>query len=705
MSLYKDASLVMIPTAYKDGKLYSVRPVEQLGSELVTNGDFSSASDWTFSGSGVAISGGKLNFTGTTREATQSISVVNTKTYRVSYEVSNFSAGSVRAEIGSSAGIIRTANGIYSEYIVASGANTIEIDAVSVFTGSIDNVSVKEVLVANGDFTFSRGSDISATRVNSSGLIEKAKVNLLTYSNDFSNAAWVKLGAGTGTAASVTSGFTDPNGGSNAWRLQCDLNGGTTTSDQSLIYQSGSGTGVFAFSYYVKSNTGASQNFAFGNDLNGYEQSVATTSWQRFDFFKNTSATRNTFIGTRGTTGSDDTLDILIYAAQLNHGLIAQDYVETTTTAVVEGLTADLPRLDYSGGASCPSLLLEPQRTNLIPQSEYFGGYTLVNVTANANNATSPEGVQNAYKIVEDSANTNKHFRAANTTLTASTYAVSAFIKPNNCDVISLREGAVSGDAFTYKFSTGGSSIQGSRWDGATIEAEDYGNGWYRISANFTATTGASYNFRIHLLGNDFNQTTNPSVGTYTYTGDGASGIWVYGFQAELGSYPTSYIPCMGTSQTRSVDGSSLTGVSDILGQTQGTIFIEVGEVHNNSVTGPTKWFMEIRKDQNNSFGFGSGGADSAPNIRFVTNIAGSVSTDAEPAGFSNSKIAIRYTAEDFKIYQNGVLQSTIAKSIGGYVDIQFMEGAGDDLSMPIKQFSAFPTALTDSECIALTTL
>ena len=161
----------------------------------------------------------------------------------------------------------------------------------------------------------------------------------------------------------------------------------------------------------------------------------------------------------------------------------------------------------------------------------------------------------------------------------------------------------------------------------------------------------------------------------------------------------------MGTSQTRSVDGSSLTGVSDILGQTQGTIFIEVGEVHNNSVTGPTKWFMEIRKDQNNSFGFGSGGADSAPNIRFVTNIAGSVSTDAEPAGFSNSKIAIRYTAEDFKIYQNGVLQSTIAKSIGGYVDIQFMEGAGDDLSMPIKQFSAFPTALTDSECIALTTL
>ena len=242
MSIYKSSSLAMIPSAYKDGKLYSVRPVEQLGSELVTNGDFSSASDWTFSGGGVAISGGKLNFTATTREATQSISVVNTKTYRVSYEVSNYSAGSVRAEIGSSVGISRTANGIYSEYIVASGTNVIQIDAVSVFTGSIDNVSVKEVLVANGDFTFSRGSNLAATRVASSGYIEKGRENLLLQSNTFSNAVWA------GASTTETSGQSGYDGTNNAWLLEKLVANGN-------ISQSVSASNLLTYSVYAKVGT------------------------------------------------------------------------------------------------------------------------------------------------------------------------------------------------------------------------------------------------------------------------------------------------------------------------------------------------------------------------------------------------------------------------------------------------------------------
>ena len=57
---------------------------------------------------------------------------------------------------------------------------------------------------------------------------------------------------------------------------------------------------------------------------------------------------------------------IYIQDAQLESGLIATDVIETTTTAVSAGLLGDMPRLDYSGGASCPSLLLEPSRTNIV---------------------------------------------------------------------------------------------------------------------------------------------------------------------------------------------------------------------------------------------------------------------------------------------------------------------------------------------------
>ena len=47
MSTIDKASLIQIPSGYKNGKLYSVKPTPTYGSEEITNGDFSSNSDWT----------------------------------------------------------------------------------------------------------------------------------------------------------------------------------------------------------------------------------------------------------------------------------------------------------------------------------------------------------------------------------------------------------------------------------------------------------------------------------------------------------------------------------------------------------------------------------------------------------------------------------------------------------------------------------
>jgi hypothetical protein len=68
------------------------------------------------------------------------------------------------------------------------------------------------------------------------GLIEKVRTNLILQSNSFSDAAWVKLGAGTGTAPVLTANYTtDPFGGNNAWRFQCDLNGGTASGSCNVL--------------------------------------------------------------------------------------------------------------------------------------------------------------------------------------------------------------------------------------------------------------------------------------------------------------------------------------------------------------------------------------------------------------------------------------------------------------------------------------
>ena len=65
----------------------------------------------------------------------------------------------------------------------------------------------------SGDFTFSRGSNLAATRVGPTGLIEKGRENLLTYSNDFSNAAWIQSGT-------ITSGQSGYDGTNNAWKFE-----------------------------------------------------------------------------------------------------------------------------------------------------------------------------------------------------------------------------------------------------------------------------------------------------------------------------------------------------------------------------------------------------------------------------------------------------------------------------------------------------
>lgn len=206
-----------------------------------------------------------------------------------------------------------------------------------------------------GDFDFSRGS--AATRINSEGLIEAvvsgqsrlsyplidgkvvgcphhilepARTNLVTYSEDFSNPNWTKLGAGTGSAAIVTSDYAiSPDGTQNATRLQCDLNGGLTSSaNQSLIYDSYTSSGNQSISIYVKSNTGSNQTIYFANTQTSGDTITVTSDWQRFEFSHST-ATYIFAIGLRGRSGGsiDDTADILIYGAQAEQASYPTSYI------------------------------------------------------------------------------------------------------------------------------------------------------------------------------------------------------------------------------------------------------------------------------------------------------------------------------------------------------------------------------------------
>lgn len=170
------------------------------GTELVTNGDFSSASDWTLN-TGYSIPGGELVATavGNGIKAVNTGTVVSGKTYVVSFDVTNFSAGLVTILLGTQAGSYVGANGSYTQTIVANGtsinigcagaATTLNVDNVSVVEADADRSVHKNGLTVNGTITKSA----VATGAESMAYSGFSAINNLTAA---SNSDWDDLGTG-----------------------------------------------------------------------------------------------------------------------------------------------------------------------------------------------------------------------------------------------------------------------------------------------------------------------------------------------------------------------------------------------------------------------------------------------------------------------------------------------------------------------------
>ena len=555
----------------------------------------------------------------------------------------------------------------------------------------------------DGDFTFSRGSNLAATRVDVNGLIEKGRENLVLQSNQF-DTTWTM-----NANASVTSGQGGYDGTNDAWLLS------TNGSQYSSARQTIATSGVVTASFYAKANTldfivvsingnAASYQFfdlangAVGTNLYGNEVDAAIVSvgngWYRCSLTFND----NNIVSARAyPVGADNTFtttagSIYIQDAQLEAGLVATDYIETTSSTAQAGILEDMPRLDYSGGASCPALLLEPQRSNVLPYSEYFNGWTQLNTISADNSATSPEGVQNAAKLVASSGYSNKVIYQG---ITANTYTASVFAKKGELEGLVIATGT-KGAFFNL-------DTQSFRADYSapvtSYNIEDFGNGWHRYSITFTEASGNN----LYIGPND-NTSTSLAM-----TGDGTSGIYIYGATLEAGSYPTSYIPTYGASVTRSLDSCVATSVSDFIGQEQGTLFVEF-TIDNSAITGANRIFSATDGTISNRILLLSNSAES---MRFYLASGGSVIFDQNYSSILNGphKVALGYSGTNLVGYMDGVklFETTSSYNIPATTNLYLgtietgSSGAGMEGSA--KQAAVFKTRLTNAELAALTTL
>jgi len=713
-TLFDDASLVMIPSGYKDDKLYSIKPVERLGSEEVTNGDFSGGTtSWTASNATLSIDSGALKITstgGNRPQANQTISGLTIgKRYRLTAVAKRgTTANAVEIEIS---GIANPTNSnknftteyatLVAEFTATSTSHIIQakIDDASEPAGTtafFQSVSMKEI-IANGDFTFSRdGSGASpATRVNSAGLIEKGRTNLLLQSNTFDNAVWVDDGGG----CTRTSGQSGYDGTNDAWLLTQDGPGFEN------IVQSVSSSGVNTYSIYAKgtstaftlriANTGDRVLFnlstgsvasTFGSNLVDYGMTDIGSGWYRCYLTANTTITNlNIYPYFNSTTATS----VTIQDAQLEKGLVSTSVIETTTAAASAGILGDMPRLDYSGGATCPSLLLEPARTNAVSQSEYLDtvwSKTSVSVTTNA--AVSPEGVQNAAKLVEANAS-SFHFLLFSATINAEPTTFSFYAKSAERTSVSafLSQSGNVGAEFDLSAETATASGTGN-----TASIESVGNGWYRCIVTNDGSADLNNSVRIGIQNGALN----------SYQGDGTSGVYIWGAQLEINaSYPTSYVPTYGSATARGEDVCNGAGDSSLFNDSEGVLFVELEALEEDS----TYRFISIS----------DGTTTNRVNIFLNNNdtlrafVSGVGALTSSVSITQNNKAAIKYKSGDYAFWVNGNEVATNTSTSGthtGLNELAFDMGTGsNDFYGKVKQVIYFDSALTDAELTALTTL
>jgi hypothetical protein len=370
------------------------------------------------------------------------------------------------------------------------------------------------------------------------------------------------------------------------------------------------------------------------------------------------------------------------------------------SAGLIESMANNVPRLDYSNG-SCPSLLVEPQRTNLALYSEQFdnASWTKTRLTISANTSVSPDGFTSADSVFETTDN-NTHllFRRPNVTAT-NPFTFSCFVKANGRRRLNLQIFDSSTLFASALFDVISGVVIATN---GTSKIEDYGNGWYRCAiSNVSPTTSLGY-AQIGLATDTY---TNSNV-LDSYVGDVTKGVLLYGAQFELGSYPTSYIPTTTAAVTRNADLISKTGISSLIGQTEGVIFADF--VWEGSTTGAADYPLLV---YGSSYGnFVALSTFNNTNAMYVY-VGGANVVAINGTTFVNGqryKIAMAYKLNDFVYYLNGTQMGTdtsagVPSSMANLrTDTPY---GGKSTSQKYNSVIFFPTRLTNAELASLTTI
>jgi len=671
MSLLDDVSIVVTPNGYKAGELYAVVPTDALGSEQVTNGDYTEAGV----GNVISQSGGVLVNDSNRLKITSDGSGL----YSRGVWETNGSQGErfiIKADIISTSGTVRFIDISNNAGTSLVSGTTFEIEITlgssgkqvgfgglndSSFEIILDNVSVKEITGADMDVTRAT----AATRVDEDGLVNYAEVigsDLVTNGDFATDSDWV-LNTGWSIADNKAIVTNAPN-------LYQRLTQSSLSFTLNLIYKISVTCSEYSSGYvYLRKPRGEESDTSLRID------SIGT-----FVFTVKALTELSEFALAIGAIGTDLKIDNI---------------------SVKEVTRDNVPRIDYTGGG-CPHILAEPQRTNLLTYSEDFSQWAAEesSVSLNTLETLSPDGKNNA-TILTENTSFGKHGVVVNTTSGGSSYSFSFFAKYKTRQFISI---VTSDDVYwqsqvVVNLIDGSITKEFSRSYTITNKVEDFGNGWYKISASINGTYNTRFYSRIYLS----NVAVPSDPPNNFYTGESLS-AYIWAAQLEEGSYPTSYIPTSGSTVTRNQDIFTRDGIGSLINDSEGVLFAEIAALANDGTSrrislsdGSVSNRVSLELDE------------TANKIKaFITLNGASEVLEYTASDLSIfNKIAIKWKANDFAIWFNGsavVTETAESRVPTGMNELSFTAGStSHNFDGKVRQLQVYNTALTDEQLLQLT--
>jgi hypothetical protein len=328
--------------------------------------------------------------------------------------------------------------------------------------------------------------------------------------------------------------------------------------------------------------------------------------------------------------------------------------------------------------------------------------------TVAATSITAPDGSTDTVGLLDDGTN-GQHtlYDDVSVSNIAAVYTASCWVKEGTKDFAELFANGASGTGtitIAYKYDLVNKTVEytgaAGFSAGTSATITEYPNGWFRITMTGdvadTATGAGTYRFHIRartdISGN--------------YQGDNTDGIYIWGPQVELGSFPTSYIPTSGSAVTRAVDLGVINGTSftDFFNYNEGTYSTKV-RINGYNPTGyPRPFMFALQSNPGADFWqlvFNNSGQNFFTETRENTGTPRSNSAVSRAAGEDVIVTSAVKNGEGLTSYYGSSIRTNVDGSLSPSIDSLLFNQY--NYNGTISRLSYYPQRLTDAQLQLLT--